>query len=65
MVTSLIVAYILSIAQIEETCEVNYKPWIIGETIICFFSAGIDFKMFTIKYASDERWFRIIFMILF
>ena len=74
MIIAVVIAYVVYINGLDDSCTIAYKPWIIGDLIVVF-ASGIykndnskiaigDVIMYNIKYASDERWFRLIFAIL-
>ncbi|KAM3128902.1 hypothetical protein pb186bvf_018959 [Paramecium bursaria] len=64
MIIAVVIAYVVYINGLDDSCTIAYKPWIIGDLIVVFASAIGDVIMYNIKYASDERWFRLIFAIL-
>ncbi|CAD8192571.1 unnamed protein product [Paramecium pentaurelia] len=64
MIAGVIVAYVIEINGLDDNCTVSYKPWIIGQLIAVFFSGILDFYIYRVKYASDDRWFRLIVVIL-
>ncbi|CAD8119370.1 unnamed protein product [Paramecium sonneborni] len=64
MIAAVIIAYVVEINGLDDNCTVSYKPWIIGQLIAVFFSSLLDFYIYRVKYASDDRWFRLIVVIL-
>jgi hypothetical protein len=64
MIAAVVVAYVISINGLDDNCTISYKPWIIGNLIAVFASGIMDFYLFLVKYASDDRWFRLIVLIL-
>lgn len=64
MISGVIVAYVIEINGLDDNCTVSYKPWIVGQLIVVFFSGILDFYIYRVKYASDDRWFRLIVVIL-
>jgi hypothetical protein len=64
MIAAVIVAYVIEINGLDDNCTVSYKPWIIGNLIAVFVSGIMDFCIYRVKYASDDKWFRLIILIL-
>ena len=64
MIASVVVAYVIAINGLDDNCTESYKPWIIGNLVAVFASGLVDFYLYKVKFASDDRWFRLIVLIL-